>query len=245
MAVTYHPTSGDALGNGGVIPNPTNFTNEFNPHTIFIRVENVNNSNDWEITTLDLIVPLIPTVVEQPDDIVISEANSDGFAEFDLTVNEGQALGDADPFLFNFTYYVTLADAETATNPIADPTSFINTTNPQTIYVRMTPLQDVCDVEIYKFDIEVEDSLGIENELDANFNMYPNPGVNEMNIALSDSSDSVLVEIFSSNGNMIFSEMASEKNKKASLNISSISEGVYFVKISSEGNSVFKKLIKK
>ncbi len=58
-------------------------------------------------------------------------------ASFDLTSKNAEILGGLSPNENIITYFLTLEDAQGPANPIANPSSFTNTTNPQTIYVRI------------------------------------------------------------------------------------------------------------
>src|SRR5690606_14352950 len=73
------------------------------------------------------------------------DAVADGFTFFDLTVVESEVLGTLDPLGFDLYYYedfnqAVLAGDLAMTAPdysmsIPDPTNFLNSTNPQTIYI--------------------------------------------------------------------------------------------------------------
>ncbi|MBT0609048.1 T9SS type B sorting domain-containing protein [Aequorivita echinoideorum] len=56
-----------------------------------------------------------------------------GIESFDLT----EATSQIDP-IYNIDYYTSQEDAEAQENPITDPENFINTENPQTIYIRVS-----------------------------------------------------------------------------------------------------------
>jgi hypothetical protein len=104
--------------------------------------------------------------INQPDDIIQFEFPFDGFATFDLTINEAEILNGIDPATVNVLYYLTLADAQNQTNPIANATNWSNTTNPETIYVNVTELSTSL-FSTTNFDIEVSDD--VVNIPDANF----------------------------------------------------------------------------
>ncbi len=243
VVVTFHPSSGAALSGIMAYTNTTAFQNTVNPEIVFVRVENVNNSNDWEVTTLELIVPLIPVVIQNPDDIFIFEGDGDGFATFDLTINEGQALGGQDPFLFNFYYYVTQADADAMVNPIANPESYINATNPQIIYGRMDNLQEMCYFETYTFQIETDGVLGINSFSEENLQMFPNPASSLLNFQFQLFDSEVAITIFDVQGKLLFSETKTSQNSIITLDVSSLHQGMYFVELSLEGNRIVKKLM--
>ena len=78
------------------------------------------------------------------------------FAIFDLTLQADTIYGDdQDPADYTLTYYTTELDAQDGTNPIANPEAFPNTTNPQTIWVRLEDNTNAC-IKVGSFDIRVE-----------------------------------------------------------------------------------------
>lgn len=57
--------------------------------------------------------------------------NTDGFQTFDLSVAANDLFSNG----AQATFYETMMDAQMGVNPIANPTSYMNISNPQTIYV--------------------------------------------------------------------------------------------------------------
>ncbi len=144
LSVTYHGTLLDAQN--GVLPLASPYTNDtiYND-SVWARVEGLI-SGCVETVELFLVVLDSPmaNVPEEPlrlcDDII-----ADGFTFFDLTVVEPEVLGGMSPSEFDIYYYVLESDAIVAGNlaltapdfsfAIATPTNFLNSTNPQEIYI--------------------------------------------------------------------------------------------------------------
>ncbi|WP_339831983.1 T9SS type A sorting domain-containing protein [uncultured Altibacter sp.] len=243
VVVTYHTTSGDALSGTNPYPNPMALTNIANPQVVFVRLQSTAGQG-WDVTTLDLIVPLIPVVAAVPDDIILNEGDNDGSAIFDLTMNESQALGSQDPFRFQFKYFRIEADAIADENRIEDPENFQNTANPQTIFVRMAPLEDQCDFEIYSFTIETDGILGIL-DLDLNHcSIYPNPASNMVTVSFNETVSSVHVILYDMLGKRIFSETISVNNGQSAIDVSTLPKSMYYLSITSEAQTIVKKFIK-
>jgi len=104
--------------------------------------------------------------INQPDNIIVYEFPFDGFATFDLTINESQTLNGINPTTVTVTYYETLVDAQTQNNPIVNPNNYMNLANPQTIYVNVTEISTNL-FSTTSFDIEVSDD--VVNIPDSNF----------------------------------------------------------------------------
>ena len=230
VVVTYHETSGDALSGTNPISNSTAYQNIYNPQIIFVRLQSTAGQG-WNVTTLELIVVLIPFVAQYPDDIFIDEGDGDGFAVFDLRVNEAQVLGSQDPFLFQISYYELLNDAINNTNPIADPGMYTNITNPQVIYARLAPNQDQCDFEVYDFEISTDGVLAVSDLDMESIILFPNPSSNLINLQSSILTSEVSINIYNTNGTTILSEKRTAQDGTLSINITSFSEGIYIVKL--------------
>lgn len=243
VVVSYHPTSGDALSGTNPYPNPMALTNIANPQVVFVRLQSTAGQG-WDVTTLDLIVPLIPVVAAVPDAIFLNEGDNDGSAVFDLTINESQALGSQDPFRFQFKYYQAEADAIADENRITDPENFQNTANPQTIFVRMAPLEDQCDFEVYSFTIETDGVLGVLDISLSNCSIFPNPASETVTISFNQMVSSIHVVLYNVLGENVFSETVSVQKGQSRIDVSTLPENIYYLTISSEEQTVVKKLIK-
>ena len=133
VAISYHATLADADANSNPLPanyyNTTPFT-----QTIFVRIENVTNTDCYSTTTFNLIVNPIPeannVTLYQCDE----DGNPDGFTLFNLTEAHDAVTGGTPDRTTK--YFLTLADAQNSINEI-DGSSFSNTVNPQTIYVQV------------------------------------------------------------------------------------------------------------
>lgn len=77
------------------------------------------------------------------------------FVETDLTQQNPAILNGVSADIYTITFYLTQNDADLAQNVITDPQHFVNTLNPQTIYVRMDHnLLNICH-DIVQFQLEV------------------------------------------------------------------------------------------
>ncbi|UPS90414.1 hypothetical protein GMA17_01185 [Bizionia sp. M204] len=96
--------------------------------------------------------------------ITACDFDNDGIAVFEL---ETQVLGNV-ICTVNFTpsFHVTLADAENNVNAIAQPNSYSNTTNPQTIYLRIEALNG--EFQVYEIELVPENCSAncLESDID-------------------------------------------------------------------------------
>lgn len=235
VVVTYHETSGDALGNGGVISNPETYENLPPEQIIFVRVENVSNANDSQITTMEIIVrqPPIP-LTEDPEPLIKEDTEGNGFAIFDLTEIVDQLYSDS--FAQVVTYYVTQEDAESQSNPIANPENYMNLTNPQEVYATAQNAPESECIIVTPFQLVVDENLSIQTNNSDLFKVYPNPAENFLSIA----GDSIIKDatIYSASGQLI-STITRPKNKGMTINVSSLPSGIYFLQINTRATYTF------
>lgn len=89
--------------------------------------------------------------------IVLCDENNDGYEVFNLY----EGLSDVDGCTVNTTvsvsYHTSLSDAETNSNPIPSVTAFTNTSNPQTIYVRIEEFNNPSVYEILEMGLLLQD----------------------------------------------------------------------------------------
>ncbi|WP_157514631.1 PKD domain-containing protein, partial [Mangrovimonas sp. TPBH4] len=137
--VTYYTSFAEADEGAGALVSP--YTNTVNPQPIYVRVESVGDSNCYIASAnpvFNLIVNHRAEAFESTDLYLCTEdASSPDQATFDLTSQDSFILGAQDPSVYTVGYYTSLTDAELAQGAIATPSAYGNTTNPQTIYVRV------------------------------------------------------------------------------------------------------------
>lgn len=134
-SITYHINQQDAETGANPIPSPETFSNTVSPQIIYASIS-VNTI--VEVVSLELYVEdCSQNAFEcyQSFDAVLElcDENNDGFEVFDLTL----AFANCEQDNHNLNYYLTQADAEAETNPLATPNSYTNTSVPEVIYVRV------------------------------------------------------------------------------------------------------------
>jgi len=145
--VTYYADPADAdigITAPSYIGTPAAYTNTIpDLHTVGVRVEN-NTTNCYTVTTLDLIVNPLPVPETTAAALFLTicddTVDNDGYAEFDLTVQDALITGGNTNW--SVSYFETAADIPA--NPIPDFTAYTNTSvnglphNPQTLFVLVT-----------------------------------------------------------------------------------------------------------
>jgi hypothetical protein len=73
------------------------------------------------------------------------------------------------------------------------------------------------------------------NEINSEFNIYPNPVSNTLNIQLDNNSSNFSVSIYDISGKVIFSNYKFPKSIRVSIDVSHLSTSMYLLVISMEG----------
>ncbi|WP_107037318.1 T9SS type A sorting domain-containing protein [Brumimicrobium mesophilum] len=98
-------------------------------------------------------------------------------------------------------------------------------------------------------DTLIMGSLSIlENNLENDISLFPNPATNQLNFTLNDYSNSIQLDIFDVTGNRVKAErFLNQENGgfKNSIDISELKKGLYFCKFSNGEKQVTRKFIKK
>ena len=153
MSVTYHETMSDADSGDNPLSSP--YDNIVaNTQTVFARKENTI-TGCYRIIQLTLNAqpsPVVPTAIS---DYVLCDTDADGRTRFDLTSKAAEILGGQSPSQYTLTYHISSADANTGASPIASPANYTNTSNPQTIHVRLVGVGNGC-VKTGAFEIRVD-----------------------------------------------------------------------------------------
>ena len=160
--ITYHEQLADAQAGTPLIGTPTAYQNLSNPQTIWVRLTN-NTSGCFAITSFELQTPQGPGVTQPTPLSVCDDVGepNDGFTLFDLTVKNNEITGGA--LGVGVRYYETLDDAINDVNVIDPDTAYQNTSNPQTVYVRVTDGNTGC----------VDTTVSLTLRVNAN----PEPGI--------------------------------------------------------------------
>ncbi|AIG31036.1 hypothetical protein IA01_11470 [Flavobacterium psychrophilum] len=130
FTVSYHISQNDANSDSNTLP--LSYQNATNPQIIYVRVE--NNLNTTCFTTKSFQIGLFKLPVANQPQNLISCSNTSVFA-FNLTSQTNSVLGTQLSTEYTVSYYSTQADANSGNNHL--PSSYTNTSSPQTIYARI------------------------------------------------------------------------------------------------------------
>ena len=149
LNITFHTNLTDAESDSNAITNPSNYTSS--SQTFYIRIEN-NATSCYSVESFQLIINTLP-VFQTINNYSFCENASDGFGEFMFATKDNEILhGQGGKQVL---YFATQSDADNRTNIINKNSLYQNTTNPQTIFVRVENLSDPSCYGTSSFDIEV------------------------------------------------------------------------------------------
>lgn len=84
--------------------------------------------------------------------------------------------------------------------------------------------------------------VGVKENTTAQFNMFPNPAKNNVTIKISKDQIGSTINVLDMLGNKVITNVTT-KNNEASINLETLSNGVYFVSIENEKGTTTKKLV--
>ncbi|MFC0605361.1 T9SS type B sorting domain-containing protein [Winogradskyella pulchriflava] len=189
LNVTFHTTYLNARVSAN--PLPLNYTSTENPQILYARIENTD-SGCFEVSTFFVNALSLPEVTFEHT-FVGCAINNDTNIEWDLTSKEIEIL-DGRQYNIDFTYFTSEADLENNTNPIANPESYVNSSNPETIYVKIRNATTECYTSV---QIELIVNMPPQfNDIEA-YNICENDDnfvdLSEINEVLLDNTFNVLV----------------------------------------------------
>src|SRR5690606_21167068 len=125
VQITFHTSQNNALAGTASINNAANYSSS--GETIWVRA---SRNGCVAVTSLNLVVAQLP-IITQPSDYEICSDETE--EEFNLYSNNFEIWVRLP---YNFTYYETITDLQN-NNPINNPFSYTNISNPQTNYVKV------------------------------------------------------------------------------------------------------------
>ena len=136
ISIHYFETETQAENNVSWIDDPEDYENIANPQQVFVRISSTENEDCYLIDSFLLSVYAIP-VTGEPDDLTsCDDYTNDEIVTFNLTENDNTIIANQNNTILN--YYLTEEDALNNENEIINITNYTNTSNPQTIYARLS-----------------------------------------------------------------------------------------------------------
>lgn len=160
-SVSFHLNQNDA--NANITPLPLNYQNISNPQTIFVRVENNQNTTCFATTSFQIGLYDMPVIGNQPINLYACDLGNNGTELFDLTQQTAVVLGSQSASAFLTTYHISQNDANSGNNHL--PANFANNITPQTIYIRIVNrLSNTCYATTsFQLHVKAEPVLSMED----------------------------------------------------------------------------------
>ncbi|WP_136667691.1 T9SS type B sorting domain-containing protein [Flavobacterium sp. H122] len=130
FTVNYYFSQTDAQS--GINALPQYYQNVSNPQTIYVRVDNKDNTNCYQLGTFELLVNKLPVANQINNKVQCSDGLTSSFI---LNDEESNLLGNQSAIDFVITYHNSLSDANAGSNNL--PVNYTSTSSDQTIYVRV------------------------------------------------------------------------------------------------------------
>lgn len=151
--VLYFDSDTNAQTNLSPLPNlyMLNSTSQ----TIFSRIQNINNSNCYAITSFELGLNYLPIAYQPADVAVCDDESNDGFETFNLAFQNDSILNGQSAIENAVSYHLSLQDAQEGVN--AQSANFTNTTNPQIVFARIENLNASNCFSTTAFELSVKE----------------------------------------------------------------------------------------
>jgi len=160
----------------GDIPNGANlqwleFALNFNTGTEtdvqLVYTDNIGGvcGNDFVIDDITITRSNNTPVIVMPPNLFACDISNDGMETFDLQSQIPTILDGLDPADYNITFHTTDFDAMSNQNAIVTPDAYVNTANPETIYVRVERVMEETCYSTVQFDLELGEVIVFTTDL--------------------------------------------------------------------------------
>jgi gliding motility-associated-like protein len=150
--ITYH--SSQSAADSGNNPLPNLYTTTSTRETLFVRMENRNNTScNHTSVSFDIGVSRLP-IANQPMDIeVCDDSNNDGTEVFDLRFRESEILNGQSTTDNLISYHISQSDADLGINEL--PLDYSNQTTNEEIFIRVENVMNASCYATTSFRISV------------------------------------------------------------------------------------------
>lgn len=162
--IEYYTAVAEAENGENPITNPQNFTNTEANQSIFVKIIDAN-TGCFALSSFNLVVTSNPLTPALSNLETCDIGDVDEISEFDLTKQNSILLENQTNA--EIAYFTNLDDAEQNTNVLGNPTNFVNTNNPQQIYVRIEAGNNQNCYSVTSFFVEVKALVEEDFELES------------------------------------------------------------------------------
>ncbi|RMB59416.1 hypothetical protein EAX61_07460 [Dokdonia sinensis] len=144
VIITFHLSEEDALSGENPIADPETYENIASPQIIYVRLTSRRLEGCIAVSSFTIEVDDIAVVQNSLEDLIRCDGlENDGVDTFDLSINEALATGNQTDVVV--TFHISQEDANAGIDAVLNPSDFTNTSNPQTIFLRIVQDEDnVC-----------------------------------------------------------------------------------------------------
>ena len=129
--VSYHSIQADAISNSNPLPDNYTIASGSLPTTIWIRI--LDTATGCAVAKSFQLELTPPPIANKPSDITLCETSIGiATANFDISAQSAIVLGGQSPSIFNVSFYPSMPDALSGTNPI-NPSIILNSGNAQIV----------------------------------------------------------------------------------------------------------------
>ncbi len=192
LIITFYTSFDDAENEENSLP--MQYENTENPQQIYARIENGTFCHG--IAQFGLNIIQVPNV-NPTGPLQKCDTDTDGRTNFDLTAVEVDVLGVRQNDI-EITYHPSFSDVEAHTNIINTPSNYINTSNPQTAYIKITSTISLCYVAVpIALIVDVPPTINAISNIETCANVDNSMNLEDTIYALIDDTTDVAVTFYS------------------------------------------------
>ncbi|MBF8149486.1 T9SS type B sorting domain-containing protein [Winogradskyella sp. F6397] len=205
FTVTYHINLTDAESGDNPISSPYLSAHQ---QQIIVRIEN-NDTGCYSLTDFSLVVNPHPNI---PEPLLECDTNYDGSTRFDLTVAEGDLFTTPNPDN-TISYFTSIDDLQIDNNPILNPDNFYNTSNPQTVFIKVyNSVADCFTFVPLELEVNLPPAINTFDIFDTCDNAANSFDLTTINDVIVDTNYNVLFSYFSTEADAIANQNALDTN---------------------------------
>lgn len=133
FGVAYFTSMTNAINHTNLLP--ISYSLPVGTTTLYAKIYNLSNTNCYAISSFAITLFQKPSATIPVANWICDDSSNDGIGNFNLMDNTATVLGLQNASLFAVSYHLTQNDADTNSNPL--PVNFQNSSNPQTIFIRV------------------------------------------------------------------------------------------------------------
>ncbi|MFC7358233.1 T9SS type A sorting domain-containing protein [Jejudonia soesokkakensis] len=264
FSINYFVTQADALNDSNAISNPGQFTNSVNPQTIYTRIASLLNSC-FDTSSFNITAEFMPAPDEDNDgvpdededinnngnledddtdgDSLPNYRDSDDDGDLVETIDEITGIG-AGRLLYGNRIFID-TDEDMIENYLDDDDDGdLVLTKDEDYNGNGNPIDDDTNGNNIPDFLDAEAALGVDEVFVNSLRLFPNPTASVVTISSPQLGAQFRIVIYNAEGKIVQENETVSQVNRATISLSALKTGVYFLKVVSEEKQAILQFIK-